>query len=163
MGKNTVYNKYDFLRDMSFVCFTRAYRDKLSLADYIELKKKRRFDHPDWDKIGATNRTSIFGINRGFFEAIQSALVEWKLYYSMKNGKVKFVDKWEQLPLYIKKSGMYKGNHFWKGTKYPWGNTPSQGMKYTEISLTDEEISLKKAWEKTRKKNYPCNRKVVGV
>lgn len=116
-------------------CFRRTITYQLSFDEYLAEAKKTH-EHPS--RVGLTDyyKGYLHGVSTTLFHHIQRDCLEWMMYYTNKNGKVVYVKKWERLPKYIKYSGNFNGNHFWKNVKgrkrtgppKPFGNCPSNGV-----------------------------------
>lgn len=127
----TQFNHLDKLKGNLYSIYQRAQREKWNTVTLFARRKAMVYDSPSYKKINQINMASLSGADSALFNNIQRNLVEWKIYYTNKNGKVVYVKQWQELPKYIRDNGNFNGNHFWNETNLPWGDHPSvgRGMK----------------------------------
>ncbi len=128
-------NKCDRVEQAIFDLFRRTITYQASFDQYLEWSKKVN-EHPD--RAGLTSHYTgyLHGVSSTLFRHIQGDCLEWMMYYTNRNNRVVYVRRWERLPQYIKNSGNFNGNHFWKnkrgvkriGNPRPFGNSPSKGV-----------------------------------
>lgn len=131
-----------------------AHRDQIPLHKLLDLKSAYIFDHPDYMKLTRGSRAILSGYADALFSNIQMNLTKWLMYYTNKNDKVVYVEKWDDLPEYIKENGKHQGNHFWipqpgvklkDKTPQPFGDNPSTGVAMvTSIKVDVNTISPKR-------------------
>ncbi len=133
--QTTLYNKADRVEQAIRDCFQRTITYHASFDQYLEWSKKT-YEHPDRKGLTSYYVGYLHGVSSTLFDHIQRDCVEWMMYYTNRRGRVVYVRRWERLPAYIKDSGNFNGNHFWKnkrghkrtGNPKPFGNSPSKGV-----------------------------------
>jgi hypothetical protein len=130
------YNKYQRIKTIIHDVYRQAKVFQSSLDELMEAQKKY-LNHPEKDDLNQYYTGCLSGIADTLFDNLQTNQLEWLMYYTNRAGRVVYIKDWDKLPRYIKDSGKFNGNHFWKNPKInkdgeklhrPFGNTPSVGV-----------------------------------
>lgn len=134
--QTTLYNKFQRIKNVIGEVHRRAKTFQSTLEELLEDQKKY-LNHPEKNDLNSYYDGCLFGIASTLFDNIQTQQLEWLLYYTNRAGRVVHVKGWDNLPKYIKISGKFNGNHFWKDPKKDengnlihrrFGNNPSMGV-----------------------------------
>ena len=122
----TQYNHFDKVRNSVYSLYRSVHFRQMTFNEYLKEKKERVYNHPSYARLKGNAMGHISGIGEALYGQIEKS-VEWKHFYKNKSGKTIYVKDWGKLPNYIKETGEFYSNHFWKDTTKPWEDKAKKG------------------------------------
>lgn len=119
---NTEYNRFKAMKGrVAYLFLTEAPTDKLTHTQIVNKLGPYSYKHEDWAKLAGVRRAEITGFNEGHMNAYWTR-VEWRLRDPHTGDLVPYFKdlSHEGKKLYQANGCPDIGNHYYKGTNYPF-------------------------------------------